>query len=506
MGYNLVVFKKFSLFVLILSCLVFAPGVHAKASENALSASTQSLVYTPETSRAQTVYVRGGRGTFGSGRSSYRGSYSRGSRGFGGGGFGFGGFVPFLFFGGGGIFLILLLLFLLPVFLGATRSGGYAATSTRPRQKDSLRFNKRRILSRAKQRESQVRGKLLVAAEDDPDFDYDNVLSQSTKLVQDVQDAWNRADRSALKRLLGEGLYGEWDLRLRDFERRGWRDHVTWNREPKALIVDFQNHAHDSMDRVVILAEMDLNEKVVDSDGYLLEEDVDSPFYSSGPAYEFWTLGKDRGSWRLLSIEQLYEGAYHLENDLVVSPQESPLLSEEARTELAREDAVLDSGQVKEVYSPNVDDDVQAGLMDLALVDDRFAPDVVKISAQQTLRAWLDGVENNRGALSRLGSEYSVEKLLYGNDSSHSTRTVIRGADLLDFRIVGLDAEADPPEVSLNFVYSGVWYREDRNTLELLEGDRRREQKRVARWTLRLQDKGSDPIWQLVDSQDSPLV
>src|SRR5881227_2140120 len=73
------------------------------------------------------------------------------------------------------------------------------------------------------QRERRVELAAAEAAEEDPAFAPDSVKPAAAELFTRIQHAWDAGDRAALKRLVAPDLEAEWERRLDDFERRGWR-------------------------------------------------------------------------------------------------------------------------------------------------------------------------------------------------------------------------------------------------------------------------------------------
>ncbi|MDQ3741611.1 MAG: hypothetical protein M3389_11790, partial [Actinomycetota bacterium] len=86
--------------------------------------------------------------------------------------------------------------------------------------------------------------------------------------------------------------------------------------------------------------------------------------------------------------------------------------------------------------------------------------------------------------------------LLYGGDAGARTRLVVRGPRLQALRIAKLDAEAEPPALTVEAEVTGRRYVEDRDTLELVSGTRDGETTFTERWTLRLEGEGDSP-WRI---------
>src|SRR5947209_4745430 len=92
------------------------------------------------------------------------------------------------------------------------------------------------------------------AAEDDPAFAPAVVKPAAIRLFTAIQVAWDRQDRSTLHRLVAPTLAREWDRRLDDFARRGWRNRVALLGEPRVEYVGL----NAASDQVVVRIEAKL--------------------------------------------------------------------------------------------------------------------------------------------------------------------------------------------------------------------------------------------------------
>ena len=81
-------------------------------------------------------------------------------------------------------------------------------------------------------RERRVELAAAEAAEDDPEFAPDKVRATARSLFFEIQKAWDAEDRVHLRGLVAPDLLAEWERRLDDFDRRGWRNHVQPLGEP----------------------------------------------------------------------------------------------------------------------------------------------------------------------------------------------------------------------------------------------------------------------------------
>jgi predicted lipid-binding transport protein (Tim44 family) len=216
---------------------------------------------------------------------------------------------------------------------------------------------------------------------------------------------------------------------------------------------------------------------------------------------EYWTIAwHPEQRWFLLSIEQDQEGEHHLTETLVVTPDQDPELAADARTELAADDAAGDGGAVASLVATSFSGNARAAALDLSLVDDRFSPDVLTIAVDRAIAAWAAAIDGADGGLERLAAPEAVQTLLYGADQSETTRTVVRGPRVISVAIesvAGGEGRAATMDVALRF--RARWYREDRDTVALIEGSRDQETEREQRWRFALTDDRKNP-WKLASA------
>ena len=187
------------------------------------------------------------------------GSSSFGRGGGGGGvgrGFGRGHFFFIPVGGGGG--LLLFILVLVVVFLVLPR-----VLSWWQGQRSAGVVSRRRVASR----ERRVELAAAEAAEDDAAFAPERVRSQAARLFVDIQSAWDAGDRVRLRGLVAPELLAEWERRLDDFDRKGWRNRVRPIGEPSIEYVGLTNRGEDRQDRVVVRIEARLSDYVEDAYG-----------------------------------------------------------------------------------------------------------------------------------------------------------------------------------------------------------------------------------------------
>ena len=266
------------------------------------------------------------------------------------------------------------------------------------------------------------------ASEDDAAFSPETVRGQAVRLFKEIQAAWSNGDQARLRELVGPDLMVEWNRRLDDFDRKGWRNRVSVQLGPQVEYVGMTNRADDKDDRVVVRVEAALSDKVVDRSGF--EMNHGGAGSDIRRLAEYWTLGKSPsdGRWMLLSIEQAGEGEHHLSSDLVVTPwDDTARLRDEALVEGAVADKLPEGVGAGELVSVGYENDARAAALDLSLVDARFAPDVLEVAVRRVVDAWADAVDGSDDALAALSTPEALRDLLYGGDASGRTRLVVRG-------------------------------------------------------------------------------
>jgi predicted lipid-binding transport protein (Tim44 family) len=397
----------------------------------------------------------------GGGSSSFGGGGGGGGGGFsgGGGGTGTGG-------GGGIAVLVIIAVFVLLVVIGLI---------------SNWRYRRRRAA-----RVAQVRLAAAEAADDDAAFDADAIQARAADLHRAIVAAWTGRDRTALAGLLGPDLMVEWARRLDDFDRKGWHNVCEIKRGPDVEYVGLTNREQDAEDRAVVRVEALLRDVVIDRSGSVIKRNDSSAETTS--LSEYWTLGKRDGQWVLLSIEQDAEGRHNLDAPLVASPWSDARLTDQSVTELATADAVP-AAALAEVTPVDMDGDARAAALDLSLVDGRYAPDVLEAAARRAMDAWAEAVDGDDAPLEAIADPAAIDALLYPGDPSRTTRLVVRGPHLRALRITGIEGRVMTVEADV----TGRRYRENRDTLALVEGSRDRDARFTEHWTLTLSDDAETP-------------
>ncbi len=463
-----------------------------------------------------------------------------GSSGFSGGGGGGGGGR------GAGLYIVFQILFRILIFghgLGALiliglivlallfMKVGPSVQSFWASQGSSGRAARRRVA----QRERRVELAAAEAAEDDPAFAPENVRSNAAGLFAAIQAAWDADDRIRLRGLVAPDLLTEWERRLDDFERKGWRNRVQPIGEPKIEYVGLTHRGTDREDRVVVRVEAKLRDYVEDRYGNHIKRV--GRLAEMVSVREFWTLGKqpddsraarpgeagsrepddsraarlgETGSraggrregrpeshWILMSIEQGAEGAHALQEQIVATPwSDESAMRDEALVEGAVADAVPEGTEIAEVADLDFQGDAHAAALDLSLADGRFAPDVLEVAARRAVAAWAEAVDGDDAALLAIAHPQAAQQLLHPGDPSQRTRLVVRGPRVKQIRIAALDAAASPPTMTIEVDLEGRRYIEDRDTAAVVAGSQSRQTSFTGHWTLTLDGDAAQP-WRI---------
>ena len=139
-----------------------------------------------------------------------------------------------------------------------------------------------------------------------------------------------------------------------------------------------------------------------------------------------------------------------------------------------------------EVADLQFEGDARGAANDLSLADGRFAPDLLEIAARRAVAAWAQAVDGDDAILRSVATPAATRELLYAGDTSGHMRMVVRGPEVKRIRIVGLDAAAEPPTMTIEVDIRGRRYVEDRDTTAVVAGSRSRPTSFTERWTLSL--------------------
>lgn len=431
-----------------------------------------------------------------------------GSSGFGGGGGGGGGrgaglyvlfqiLIRIAILGHGiGLLVIIGVVLAYVLFARATpQARGFWAERQR-----SGRAHRRQVAKR----ERRVELAAAEAAEDDPAFAPERVRTSAAQLFEEIQRAWSADDRPALARLVGPKLLGEWERRLDDFRRRGWSNRVDLVGEPRVEYVNLARRSEQGgEDRVTVRIEATVHDYVVDVFGARIKRA--GRLTQTVKMREFWTLARRANRWVLVSIEQGAEGSHALEEDIVPTAwSDERALRDEALLEGAAADTLPETVSIAELAPVSFEGDARGAALDLSLVDGRFAPDVLEVSARRAVSAWADAIDGNPAALDALATPVVTHELLHPGDPSAATRVVVRGLEVEGIAIADLQPRATPPTMTIDVGLRGRRYIEDRATTAVVAGSQSRATSFRERWRFALDGDDAQP-WRIV-AVESPAA
>jgi predicted lipid-binding transport protein (Tim44 family) len=348
------------------------------------------------------------------------------------------------------------------------------------------------------QRERRVELAAAEAAESDPAWAADEVRAGAGELFMDIQLAWDADDRARLHALVGRDLMSEWERRLDDFDRRGWRNRVQVLGEPSVELLGLTHRGAPDTDRAVVRIDARMKDYVIDRSGRHLKRN--GRLGETTRVREFWSLGRSGGQWKLISIEENREGAHALDEQIVATPwADERGLRDAALVEGAVADAAPEGTSPAELASLSYEGNAHAAANDLSLADGRFSPDILEVAARRAVEAWAEAIDGPDGALDAIATTRAKRELLYAGDTSGSLRMVVRGPVVKRIRIVGLDAAAEPPTMTIEVDLSGRRYLENRDTAGVVAGSRTRTQSFTERWTLSLTGDERQP-WRITSA------
>ncbi len=354
-----------------------------------------------------------------------------------------------------------------------------------------------------RKRERRVELAAAEAADVDPIFDPEHVRAAAGSLFTSVQLAWDAADRIALRGLVAPDLLTEWERRLDEFDRQGWRNHVQPIGEPTVEYVGILRKGPTDEHRVIVRIDAKVRDFVVDGNGRHIKRQ--GQFTETVRMREYWTLARRGNHWILQSIEQGSEGRHSLQDQIVATPwADEQSLKDEALVEGAVAQAVPAGTKVSEVADLQFTGDARSAANDLSLADGRFAPDVLEVAARRAVSAWTEAVDGSDDKLRAIADPAAIHELLHPGDPSEQTRLVVRGTSVRQIRIAHLDAAAEPPTMTIDVDLRGRRYIEDRDTTRVLAGNPARETSFTESWTLALTTDAEEP-WRIV-SVGSPAA
>jgi predicted lipid-binding transport protein (Tim44 family) len=213
---------------------------------------------------------------------------------------------------------------------------------------------------------------------------------------------------------------------------------------------------------------------------------------------EYWTLGKRDGHWIVRSIEQEREGRHELSEPIIATPgADTERLEEESLAEQAAAEKPAQGFSVADIAEPQFSDGARAAALDLSLVDGRFAPDLLAAELKRAVAAWAGAVDADRGELAQLASPPALHELLHPGEDGEQSRLVVRGPQVRDVRILAVDGQRTPAEMTVELAVEGYRYVEDRDTTAVTSGSPQTPTEFSEHWRLALDGDDRHP-WRIV--------
>jgi hypothetical protein len=172
-----------------------------------------------------------------------------------------------------------------------------------------------------------------------------------------------------------------------------------------------------------------------------------------------WTLARAANGWEPVEIEP-YAGDPSIERrPFIARPaDDTERLHEESVGELAAADAAI-SGSPAELLTPGTAP--YQALLELSVLDGRYAPLVLEASLKYLLDAWQTATAGPDTPLQVAADDDAVDELLFAGDGSARLRVVARDLRLQHWWIAEFDHDASPPSVLVQLAVDGVYYRID---------------------------------------------
>jgi hypothetical protein len=306
-------------------------------------------------------------------------------------------------------------------------------------------------------------------------LDPDALRAFVTQRVAAEYGAWQRGDQTSITSLFGhafEGLEGRYRI---------FAPH-----DPLVRLVWASRRAIGEPWRAVVVLWLEL--VAVGRSWHLYKE------YSVVRVY--WTLLPEGEGWRVDRVEGEFDGR-HYQTDPLSEEGLDRELHDEATISTAVDSAP--SGDVAVAKLTDVDVSAKSQLLDLSLVDGRYAPDVIAACACEIARAWESAtLAGNRQELERWCTPEAAAQLFH--PAPHRVRRVLN-LETRRIEITTLDPDSEPPTVSVVVKLHGrCWLADDWGIK--ISGSKRRHRDFTEQWTLRL-DPSKECPWRLTDVADA---
>lgn len=311
------------------------------------------------------------------------------------------------------------------------------------------------------------------AAEDDPAFAVDAIMGRTRFIAERLAAAVAAADvdEAALREIctarLAERLAGR-------MLRRG--SFGLFQAVPDGIelfLVGVENLQDDALDRVVVAV-------------------LGGPPTEAGTVQlaEVWSLARGEDEWLLADVEAHRAGRRHLDAPLVASPWDASEVADRATLELAA--GTPAAREPDELLARDAEG--LSALRDLALVDSRWAPDVLAAAVRRLLRCWEHTAVEGDNAFEGVASTQAAAALVHPRGAA--SRLDVRGLELERLDVAELLLADEPPAVRLVFRVRGRRALYDVGAEVPRLGSLARDRSFEERWLLQRTDDPDRP-WRL---------
>ena len=228
---------------------------------------------------------------------------------------------------------------------------------------------------------------------------------RARELYLEIQDAWTRDDRARLRELVLPDLMAEWDRRLDDFASRGQRNVVDVE-VLEVQQVGLVNRADDDEDRVVVLMQATQLDYVAvrgaaprahrrrraATSAAIVHGVLDPRASATAPGACSPSSGPQEG------VHHLTAAARRRAGERRARPRRGGLRDRRGRRG-RRTPASPD------LLSVGYEGDAEPQAQDAALVDGRFAADVLETAVRRAVEAWLDAMTAPTTTLLAVGAD-----------------------------------------------------------------------------------------------------
>jgi hypothetical protein len=347
-----------------------------------------------------------------------------------------------------------------------------------------IRGVSRRERAALKEHRRAVRARLAAveAGEDNPTFLPDAIEQSIRDVVVLAGELWRSGESQELNDRPDGGLIRAW-ARSRQWLGQG----LEVDGEPSIDFLGVVNRHDEEEDRVAVRVRLRIHCKY-------------PKVGTLGPHHahldERWTFGHRGSRWTLLSVSGDPLAGPVLTAPLIPNPSfDTERLSEESLAELATEEKVSDDVVLSDLVSP--DEPPAYALLDLAIVDSRFGPELIAAQLAHLLDVWEGAVDGPEGPLGELATDQARDTLLRPGPG---TRLIIRDAILKSWDATKLNLTQHSPSIEAALEIEAVRYVV-RNDGSPVAGNRTDPHPMSLRWVLELTDSARDP-WRLAMSNN----